>query len=312
MRKRYVVVLPEAERALLHTLIGQGTASARALTHARILLKASQGEAGPGWTDQAIAAAQEVYPTTVARVRALYVTAGLGAAVYRKTPEREYRRTLDGEQEARLVALACSAPPEGRTRWTLRLLAGRLVELEVVDAVSYETVRQALRQTGGSRGGARAGASHPRPRPSSSGAWRTCWRSTPGRMTRAARRCAWTRPAASCWARSTRRARSRPAGQPVRTTSTSATAPATCSWSVSRCGDGGTSRSAIGAPGSTGRTASRSWSRSTTPTPRRSCWSKTTSTPIRRPRSTRRSGPPRPNGWPASSNCTPLPSTAAG
>jgi hypothetical protein len=138
---------------LLHTLIGQGTASARALTHARILLKASQGEAGPGWTDQAIAAALEVHPTTVARVRALYVTAGLGAAVYRKTPEREYRRTLDGEQEARLVALACSAPPEGRTRWTLRLLAGRLVELEVVelevvDAVSYETVRQALKQTG--------------------------------------------------------------------------------------------------------------------------------------------------------------------
>ena len=148
MRKRYVVVLPEAERASLYTLIGQGSASARALTHARILLKANQGEAGPGWTDQMIAAALEVHPTTVARVRALYVTAGLGAAVYRKAPEREYRRTLDGEQEARLVALACSTPPEGRTRWTLRLLADRLVELQVVDRVSYETVRQALKQTG--------------------------------------------------------------------------------------------------------------------------------------------------------------------
>ena len=148
MRKRYVVVLPEAERALLHTMIGQGTASARAPTHARILLKANQGEAGPGWTDQAIAEALEVHPTTVARVRALYVTAGLGAAVYRKGPEREYRRTLDGEQEARLVALACSAPPEGRTRWTLRLLADRLVELQVVETISYETVRQALKQTG--------------------------------------------------------------------------------------------------------------------------------------------------------------------
>jgi hypothetical protein len=148
MRKRYVVVLPEAERALLHTLIGQGTASARALTHARILLKANQGEAGPGWTDQAIADALEVHPTTVARVRALYVTAGLGAAVYRKAPERQYHRTLDGEQQARLVALACSAPPEGHTRWTLRLLADRLVELEVVDTISYETVRQALKQTG--------------------------------------------------------------------------------------------------------------------------------------------------------------------
>jgi hypothetical protein len=148
MRKRYVVVLPEAERALLHTLIGQGTASARALTHARILLKANQGQAGPGWTDAAIAAALEVHPTTVARVRALYVTDGLGAAVYRKSPERAYRRTLDGEQEARLVALACSAPPDGRTRWTLRLLADRLVERQVVDRVSYETVRQALKQTG--------------------------------------------------------------------------------------------------------------------------------------------------------------------
>jgi hypothetical protein len=148
MRKRYVVVLPEAERAQLHTLIGQGTASARALTHARILLKANQGEAGPGWTDQAIADALEVHPTTVARVRQLYVTAGLGAAVYRKAPDRQYRRTLDGEQEARLVALACSAPPEGRSRWTLRLLADRLVELRVVETISYETVRQALKQTG--------------------------------------------------------------------------------------------------------------------------------------------------------------------
>ncbi len=147
MRKRYVVGLSEQERALLRTLIGQGTASARALTHARILLKANQGEAGPGWTDQMIAGALEVHPTTVARVRQVYVTAGLGAAVYRKLPEREYRRTLDGEQEARLVALACSAPPEGRTRWTLRLLADRLVELQVVDTISYETVRQALKQT---------------------------------------------------------------------------------------------------------------------------------------------------------------------
>ncbi len=88
----------------------------------------------------------------MARVRQQYAAAGLDAAVDRKAPEREYRRKLDGEQEARLVALACSAPPEGRKRWTLRLLADRLVELEVVDAVSHETVRQALRQTGSSRG----------------------------------------------------------------------------------------------------------------------------------------------------------------
>jgi hypothetical protein len=88
----------------------------------------------------------------VARVRQQFASDGLDAAVYRKAPEREYRRKLDGEQEARLVALACSAPPEGRKQWTLRLLAERLVELEVVEAVSYETVRQALQQTGSSPG----------------------------------------------------------------------------------------------------------------------------------------------------------------
>jgi transposase len=142
------VVLSEPERARLHTLIGRGTAPARALTHARILLKANQGEAGPGWTDRAIATALEVHHTTVARVRQHYATAGL----YRKTPERQYSRRLDGQQETHLVALACSAPPEGRKRWTLRLLAERLVELQVVETISYETVRQALQQTGSSRG----------------------------------------------------------------------------------------------------------------------------------------------------------------
>jgi len=152
MRKRHTVVLSEEERARLHTLIGQGAAPARALTHARILLKANQGEAGPSWTDAAIAAALEVNPATVARVRQRYAAAGLDAALDRKPPAREYRRTLDGQQEARLVALACSAAPEGRKRWTLRLLAERLVALEVVEAVSYETVRQALKQTGSSRG----------------------------------------------------------------------------------------------------------------------------------------------------------------
>jgi transposase len=152
MRKQHVVVVSEEERARLHTLIGQGTAPARALTHARILLKANQGEAGPSWTDRAIATALEVHHTTVARVRQQYAVGGLEAAVSRKAPEREYRRRLDGEQEARLVALACSAPPEGRKRWTLRLLGERLVELKVVDEISYETVRQALKQTASSRG----------------------------------------------------------------------------------------------------------------------------------------------------------------
>ena len=152
MRKQYVVRLPEAERAELLTMIGRGTASARAQTHARILLKANRGEAGPEWTDFAISTALEVDPTTVARVRKLYVTEGLDAALHRKAPDRAYRRKLDGEQEARLVAVACSEPPTGHKRWTLRLLADTLVELEVVDTVSYETVRQTLKQTFSNRG----------------------------------------------------------------------------------------------------------------------------------------------------------------
>jgi transposase len=149
--KKYVVRLPEGARAWLHTFVGRGSAPARALTHARILPKANQGEAGPGWTDAAIATALEVGRATVARVRQRYVTASLAAALTHKAPDREYERKLDGAQEARLLALACSTPPAGRQRWTLRLLAERLVALEVVDTVSHETVRQTLQQTRSSR-----------------------------------------------------------------------------------------------------------------------------------------------------------------
>jgi hypothetical protein len=147
MAKRYVVRLSEAERARLRTLVGQGCAPARRLAHARILLKADQGEGGAAWTDQAIAAALEVGRATVARVRQAYAEAGLEAALTQKRPDREYARTFDGAREARLIALACSDPPTGRERWSLRLLAARLVALEVVAAVSHETVRRALKQT---------------------------------------------------------------------------------------------------------------------------------------------------------------------
>ena len=152
MRKQYVVRLAEEERGSLRTLISRGDAPARVQAHARILLKANRGEAGPEWTDGAISAALEIDPTTVARVRKLYVTEGLEAALHRKAPDRVYRRTFDGEQEARLVAVACSEPPNGQKRWTLRLLADTLVQLEVVEAVSYETVRRTLKQTGSNRG----------------------------------------------------------------------------------------------------------------------------------------------------------------
>ena len=151
-RTKYAVYLPEAERARLRTLIGGGEAPARRLAHARILLKADQGEGGPGWSDAAIAGALDVHPDTVARARRAYVSAGLEAALARKAPDRVYGRRLDGAAEAHLVAVACSPPPAGRERWTLRLLAEELVRLEVMGAVSHETVRRTLQQTRSSRG----------------------------------------------------------------------------------------------------------------------------------------------------------------
>lgn len=147
MKSKYAVYLGEVERARLRTLIGAGMAPARELAHARILLKADQSEGGPGWNDAAIAGALEICSRTVARVRQQYVTEGLEAALTRRMPQRTYLRPLDGAGEAHLVALACGAPPAGRERWSLRLLAKEWVRLEVVAAVSHETVRQTLKQT---------------------------------------------------------------------------------------------------------------------------------------------------------------------
>jgi len=147
MKKKYPVILPEAEREPLKSLIAVGTAPARKLTHARILLKADQSPEGPGWVDEQVAEAVEVSQPTVSRVRKQYFEEGLEAALNRRPPTREYQRKLDGEQEAHLLALACSEPPEGRARWSLRLLADRLVELEVVEEVSYQTVRRILKKT---------------------------------------------------------------------------------------------------------------------------------------------------------------------
>jgi len=149
---KYAVSLTETERAQLRTLVGSGVAPARLLTRARVLLKADQGDGGAAWADTAIAGALEIHPTTVARIRRQCVEQGLEAALERKRPERVYERALDGAAEAQLVALACTKPLTGRERWTLRLLADELVRLEVVPAVSYETVRRTLQQTTSSRG----------------------------------------------------------------------------------------------------------------------------------------------------------------
>lgn len=147
MKKKYPVILTDAQREQLKSLIAAGTAPARKLTHARILLKADQSPQGPGWVDQKIAEAVESSQPTVARVRKQYFEEGLQAALNRRPPNRVYQRKLDGEQEARLIALACSEPPEGQARWSLRLLADKLVELEIVEGVSYQTVRRMLKKT---------------------------------------------------------------------------------------------------------------------------------------------------------------------
>jgi len=150
--KKYKVTLTDEERQLLHDLIAAGKAAARKLTHARILLKADASEGGLHWPDWRIADALEVHVATIERVRQRFVEQGFEAALERKQRDKPPRPIkLDGRAEARLIALACSQPPEGRAVWTMQLLADKLVELEVVESISDETVRLALKKTRSSR-----------------------------------------------------------------------------------------------------------------------------------------------------------------
>jgi transposase len=146
--KKYVVTLTAGEREWLGGLLKAGRRSALTLTRARVLLKADQAEGGPAWEDTAIAEALDCGLRTVERVRRRFVERGLEQALGRKRQDRPSReRKLDGAAEARLIAVACSSPPKGRKRWTLKMLADKLVELEVVEAVSDETVRRCLKKT---------------------------------------------------------------------------------------------------------------------------------------------------------------------
>jgi len=147
MPKKYRVTLTAEEREELDRLLSRGKADVRCLKHAQMLLKADEAEGGPGWSDARIADAFDAGVATIERLRQRFVEEGLQAALrtYR-TGTRLYERKLDGAQEAHLIALACSAPPDERARWTLRLLAQRMVELAYVDSLSYETVRQTLKK----------------------------------------------------------------------------------------------------------------------------------------------------------------------
>ena len=151
MAKKYRVTLTSEERAAMVAMISRGKADARKLAHARILLQADEAPGGPGRIDADIAAALDTSTRTVERVRQRFVEQGLEAALSPKPTKRIYARALDGRQEAHLIALACSEPPKGKKRWTLRLLAVRMVELGHAGSLSHEAVRQALKKTRSSR-----------------------------------------------------------------------------------------------------------------------------------------------------------------
>jgi transposase len=146
--EKYAVELTSEERKELSELVSKGKASARKITHARVLLQSDSSADGPSWTDEQISEAFGVHTNTIHGVRRHFVEHGLGAALDRKEQDRPSRqRLVDGDLEAHLIALRCGDPPEGAKRWTLRLLADKLVELEIVPSISHETVRQALKKT---------------------------------------------------------------------------------------------------------------------------------------------------------------------
>src|SRR6266567_4908517 len=143
---KYEVALSEEQRQVLRHLISSGKAPARKLAHARILLKIDRTVPGNDWTDEQIAEALEVSRYTVMRVRQRFVEHGLDDALSHRQAPQDRSRALDGEQEAHLIALSCSPCPEGQERWTLRMLADRMVQLEYIEQISYETVRRTLKK----------------------------------------------------------------------------------------------------------------------------------------------------------------------
>jgi transposase len=148
VHKRYLVKLDKDERKELSQLVTKEKVAAKKRSHAQILLLADSGKHGPTWKDETIAEACQVTVRTVENIRKRLVLEGLESALNRKKQVRPSRqKILDGEKEAKVVALCCESAPSGHARWTLRLLAERLVELEIVESVSHETVRQCLKKT---------------------------------------------------------------------------------------------------------------------------------------------------------------------
>ena len=149
---KFIVRLTAAEREKVEGVVNRGKVGAEKRKRAHILLKADASPEGPAWSDGQIAVALDVGKTTIHRTRQAYVEQGLEAALERQRPSGRHYRKLDGIQEAQLVKIACSPPPAGQARWTIKLLADKLVELEIVESIGAETVRRTLKKTTSSRG----------------------------------------------------------------------------------------------------------------------------------------------------------------
>jgi hypothetical protein len=170
---KYRVTLDPEQRAALEQLVSKGKSASRKLAHARILLLADTASGGDH-TDEDIVSAIGVSPRTIARVRKRFVTEGVAAAIdHRPQPARPDKIKIRGDVEQKLIGLACTDPPRGQCHWTLELLADEMEVLGLVDSISTETVRQALKKTTSGPGSSSHGVSPRRPTPSSSGGWRT-------------------------------------------------------------------------------------------------------------------------------------------
>ena len=192
--KKYVVRLSGEEREQLETLIRKGKGPAQRLLKSRILLKADVSEGGDGWSDGRIIEALETGASMVYRVRKQLVEEGLEAVLSRKQRTMPaIARIFDGEKEAKLIALACSEPPKGRARWSLRLLENKVVELNIVDRASDSTIGRALKKTLSSPIDDSNGSSRRRPTARSWPRWKTCWPSTHDHTILITRWFAWTR-----------------------------------------------------------------------------------------------------------------------
>jgi transposase len=145
MEKKYIITLTKEERKELITLVNKGKTAGYKIKHANILLKADEGEYGPSWTDAQIAEAYNVHETTVRNVRMRFVEKGIEKALNREE-QLNRKRKFDGDVEAKLIAVACSKPPEGYSKWSVRLLADKIVEMEILEEVSHTAVHNILKK----------------------------------------------------------------------------------------------------------------------------------------------------------------------